>query len=378
MLSLLPECLEVIRTRAFPTRPLRLVGDIAIRSLPWYFRAVRDLNRRRKIDFMHITVPAFPAALLGPRVTRELGIPYGVDYIDPWVPETPRDDRFLSKGWLAQQMNRVLEPIALRSVRLITGINEAYFRSVFIRNPQLRGRVITAGMPYGGSERDMDALERKPREPFLFNPGDGNMHLIYAGALLPKGFQVLDRLLSALVIIRNRNPDLASQLKIHFVGTGLYENDATRGHVVQPFIQRHQLADMVEERPSRISYLDVLNHLRVSQAILVLGSTESHYSPSKVYQAVMARRPVFALLHQDSTAVSTLRESGAGEMVTFTAEQPPPPEPVADALEHFLCEIPTWKREVNWEAFSKVSARESSRLLAAALDRAIVPAVEPM
>ena len=376
LLSLLPDGLEVIRTEAFPTRPIRFVGDIGIRSLPWYYRAMRDLAARRKIDFLHITVPAFPAALLGPRVTRNLGIPFGIDYIDPWVPETPRDDPFLSKSWLAHIMNRVLEPIAVRGVRLITGINEAYFHSVFIRNPQLNGRVVTAGMPYGGSERDLEALQRKPRKPFLFPTDDGKLHVIYAGALLPKALEVLDRLMAALVIIRDRNAKLADLLRVHFVGTGLYESDPTRGHIVEQYIERHGLGGMVDEHPGRISYLDVLNHLQLSAAILVLGSTEVHYSPSKIYQSVMAKRPVFALLHRDSTAVPTLMASRAGEVFTFTAEELPVPRDLADALERFLFAVPNWGGEVNWSAFSKVTARESSRVLAEALDRAAASADE--
>ncbi len=143
--------------------------------------------------------------ILGPRVERTLGIPYGLDYIDPWVPETPTGDRFLSKAWIANGMSHFLEPVAVRRARLITGINDAYFASVLSRNPKLRARVVTAGMPYGCSERDFEALQKKPRETFLFDPDDGKIHVIYAGAMLPKAYNVLERLFSALVLLRQLN-----------------------------------------------------------------------------------------------------------------------------------------------------------------------------
>ena len=57
------------------------------------------------------------------------------------------------------------------------------------------------------------------------------------------------------------------------------------------------------EHPQRVSYIDVLSHLVQAAAILVIGSTEPHYSPSKIYQSVEARRPIFALLHKASTAI---------------------------------------------------------------------------
>jgi len=304
-------------------------------------------------------------------VERKLGIPYGIDYQDPWVPETPTGDRLLSKGWISTGLSHFLEPIAVRRARLITGINDAYFASVLSRNPELGRRVVTAGMPVGGSDRDFDALRRKPRKTFLFDPHDGQLHVIYAGALLPKAVVVLDRLLAALVLLREHNPDLANRLRLHFLGTGRLEGDPNRGHGVQPHIKRHGLEEMVSEMPSRIKYLDVLNHLEQSAAILVLGSTEIHYSPSKIYQAVMARRPIFALLHEESTAVGTLRESRAAEVFTFTPHVLPDPAALSNSLERFFTDYRYDPEQIDLEAFRRTSARESSRILATALDRAL-------
>jgi len=371
LLDLLPEDLEIVKVKAFPTKPIRIVGDVGLRSLPWYYRAVRKLAAERKIDFLHITIPSNMAALLGPRVERKLGIPYGLDYIDPWVPETPTGDRLLSKAWISNGLAHFLEPIAVRRARLITGINDAYFGSVLSRNPKLRSRVVTAGMPYGSSDRDFDALRRKPRKPFLFDPADGKFHVMYAGALLPKSIDVLERLLAALVLLRERNPQLAARLQFHFVGTGIFEGDPKRGHCVQPHVKRHGLEGMVTEMPSRIKYLDVLNHLEQSSAILVLGSTEIHYSPSKIYQGVMARRPMFALLHEESTAVATLRESRAAEVFTFTPDCLPDPVALSHALERFFTSYRYDPEQVDRVAFRRVSARESGRILASALDKAV-------
>lgn len=376
LLDLLPEDLEIIKAGAFPTRPVRIVGDVGLRSLPWYYRAVRKLAAERQINFLYITIPSYMAALLGPWVEKTLRIPYGIDYIDPWVPETPTGAQLLTKAWITQTLARFLEPIALRKARVITGINDAYFASVLSRNPKLRQRVVTASMPYGGSERDFEALERRPRNTFLFDPTDGNLHLIYAGALLPKAIEVLHRLLAALTLLRERNPKLAARLRIHFVGTGTFEGDSSRGHGIQPHIKRYGLEGMVTEMPSRIKYLDVLNHLKQSTAILILGSTEIHYSPSKIYQGVMAHRPMFALLHEESTAVATLRESHAAEVFTFTPARLPDSGMLSDSIERFLttCNDPS---QVRMDAFNKMSARASARILAAALERAVAKPNSP-
>jgi hypothetical protein len=372
MLALLPEGLEVIRTKALPTKPIRLVGDIGFRSIWWYRQALDKLAKEKRIDFLHFTVPAYSPALLGPGFTKRTGIPYGIDYIDPWIPETPRADRVFSKHWFVQRLNRVLEPIAVSRARLITGINRAYFESVFKRHPYLLTQAESAGMPYGGSECDYEALSRRPRRPFLFEEA-GCTHLIYAGALLPKAFTVADRLLQALALLKKRDVKTAKTLRVHFVGTGTCEGDPTKGHTVKPFIEKYGLHDMVSEMPSRIGYLDVLSHLQASAGILVIGSTEKHYSPSKIYQSVMSRRPVFALLHEESTAAPVLRKSKAGRVITFREDRLPDVKELEAALREFLQSAKEYDpATVDWEAFRAVSAKESARVLAEAMDRALI------
>src|SRR6185503_17847560 len=61
LLDLLPAGLEVVRVGAFPTHPVRLVGDVGLRSLPWYYGAIRKLAAERQIDFLHITIPSYMA-----------------------------------------------------------------------------------------------------------------------------------------------------------------------------------------------------------------------------------------------------------------------------------------------------------------------------
>ena len=372
MLDLLPPGLEVIRTRALPVKPVRVIGDIGIRSIYWYWRALSGLARSRQIDFLLFTIPASVPALLGPFVYRKFGIPYGIDYIDPWIPETPQHHRPYSKEWFAERVSRILEPIAVRDARLITGINEAYFESVLRRHPHLDASAITAGMPYGGSERDYEALDRRPRKLSLFDPADGLVHMIYAGALLPKAFEVLDSLLAGVALMQKADPQRAARLRIHFVGTGVNESDPGSGHTVKPYIEKHGVAGIVSELPSRIGYLDVLNHLRHASSILVIGSTEPHYSPSKIYQAFMSQRPVFALLHEDSTAVATLRQSRAGQVVTFNESRMPDAGEMRAALEHFLSWAAGFDASaVDSTVFESVTARETTRVLAKAMDSAL-------
>ncbi len=127
---------------------------------------------------------------------------------------------------------------------------------------------------------------------------------------------------------------------------------------------------MVSEHPHRIGYVDTLNHLMQSDAVLVLGSTEAHYTPSKVFQAMMSRRPVFAMLHEESTAVGMIRSAQAGWATTLTAEALPAPAQVAAGLAAFIRNPAFDAGAVDRPEFAAYSARESTRALAEALDLA--------
>jgi hypothetical protein len=322
------------------------------------------------MDLLHVTIPSNFSALLGRAVHDRFGTPYGIDYIDPWVHEWPGSERPLSKAWTSARLARVLEPWALKHAALITGVAPGYFEAVLERNPHLRTQAVTAAMPYGGSELDFEALRRAPRPTFLFDPTDGHFHMIYAGALLPQAHVVLDRLLAGLARLAEREPATAERVRLHFVGTGKAPDDP-HGHNIQPQIERYGLSRLADEHPMRIGYVDVLNHLCQASATLIVGSTEPHYTPSKVFQAVQARRPVLALLHAQSTAAEFLKRSGAGTVIPLQAGALPSVEAMATQLSAFVRDAAYDPARVRWEVFEELSARSSARRLAAAADAAL-------
>lgn len=368
--QLVSPSLRVVRTAALPTRPVRLVGDIGVRALPFHYRALSRLAQAGEMDFLHITIPSNYSALLGRMVHARHGTPYGIDYIDPWVHEWPGTEKRFSKAWTSARLGELLEPLAVRDAALITGVAPLYYEDVLRRNPHLRGRVVTAAMPYGGSERDLEAVREHPPAPYLFDPADGRFHVLYAGAMLPKAYAVLERLFEALAELRRTRPELAERLRLHFVGTGKSPDDP-QGHNVLPVAERLGVADMVDEHPTRIPYTDVLGHLLRASANLIVGSTEPHYTPSKSFQMVQSRRPLLALLHEHSTAARFLEEARAATVVTLTGAALPDAVDLAGTLAG-LMEAPDYDPErVDWAAFEAYSARSSARELAGALDRAV-------
>src|SRR5262245_6328931 len=200
--GLVDPAVEVIRTPAAPTRPVRVVGDIGIRAPPWPPAGLRPLWRQRRIDFVLVTVPSFYSAVLGELLYRRAPLPFGIDYQDPWVHSWPAAEVTYSKAWASLQLARRLEPWATRNATLITGVAEGYFEGVLDRNPVLRSSCVAASMPIGFSGLDFAAPAVTSRGPTEFDAGDGRLHLVYAGALLPKAHSVMERLLQAVAVLR--------------------------------------------------------------------------------------------------------------------------------------------------------------------------------
>jgi hypothetical protein len=362
--------LRVIHAATMPVRPFRLVGDIGVRSFWGCYRALARLARGREIDFVLVTIPSNFLAPVGRLISRRYGLPFGIDYQDPWIHRWPGIDTPFTRAWASYRLANLLEPWAVKGASLITGMAPGYAAGMLERNPEVEKRAVVAFMPMGSAPEDFELVRALHRAPFLFDSQDGRFHMIYAGALLPAGIAVLDAFLEGMARLRAATPDVAKRLQVHFVGTGTSPDDP-HGHRVLPRARKAGVEEMVREHPHRIGYVDTLNHLEQSDAVLVLGSTERHYTPSKVFQAMLSRRPVFALLHAESAAVDMLRSSGAGRVLALTENALPDPSIIAGELRALIEGTSYEAAGVDHSAYEAYSARESTRALALALDEAL-------
>jgi hypothetical protein len=90
---LVPATLRVLRTGAWPASVTRRIGlgDLGLRALAGLRHAAKQLLSRERFDALFITVyPTYPA-VLGPRLKRRFGVPFVLDYQDPWVGAWGRD-----------------------------------------------------------------------------------------------------------------------------------------------------------------------------------------------------------------------------------------------------------------------------------------------
>jgi len=315
-----PDTLRVVRARAWSAPITRRfgIGDLGLRAYRGLKHAAQSLLSREQFDAVFITIyPTYPA-LLGPSLKRDFKVAFVLDYQDPWVGEWGQSVGPGAEGApdfksrLSRAAATRLEPKALAAADGVTAVSHLTYEQALARTPSASPKA-TAELPIGWDRRDLDFVPDSHR----FSD-DGCVHVSYVGTLLPAGFDTLRALFSAVAAERATGAGV-QRLRLHFFGTSnLRSADAPQR--VLPIAAEYGLSDVVTEQAPRLDYFDALGVLRQSHAVLLLGSRERHYTPSKVFPALVAERPVLALMHEASNAADLLARIGhapAVRLVTY-------------------------------------------------------------
>ena len=367
LVKLLPKDLRIEKVKAFKITKPRLIGDIGLRAFFQLYKKAKQLILEEKIDFLYIPVPSFYCALLGGWLNRTTAIKYGIDYIDPWVHQFPGSDKVFSRHWFSMQVAKFLEPIAVKKASLITGVAEDYYRPVLERNPHLKKQAVYGAMPYGGEPKDHELLKQLDLKAYLFEKKPGFIQMVYAGAMLPKAYLPLEAVFKSI----ENNREVFANVEFHFIGTGKRTNDLN-GFTIKPLAEKYNLWQTnVYEYPKRIPYLDVLVHLQAADGIFILGSTEPHYTPSKIYQAILSGKHLLAVLHCKSSGYEAIVKTKTGVALAFNGE-----DDLETICRSFADYFKGWLFQKNLEtpktlreAFSEYSAEIVSARLGLMLDK---------
>lgn len=355
---------EVVRVNAFPiTRP-RLIGDIGLRAFFYLYREALKIIKVRKPAFIWIPIPSFYTALLGRLLNEKTGLPYGIDYIDPWVRSLAHFQKRFSRFWWSIQLAKILEPIAVKKASLISGVSTSYYQAVLDRNFPKKN-ITHVGMPYGFDPDDHTIQLSNVTLPWRLDP-IGTKPWVYAGAFLPKSHFFVDCFFEAISIMRSAGT-WDSKVRLYFLGTGKYQ-----GESIADYAQKHKITDIVTENRRRYPYLQVLYFLSQASRVMVIGSTEKHYTASKTFQALLSKKAVWAMFHKDSSALQFMRQAEAGAY-TICYEEGDTQEQliskIRPQLKRFLTLSEGWFPD--YSALEPYSARTSARSLITAIDKTL-------
>jgi len=332
----LPAGTLVHRCGAIPLKLARALrcGQLGYRAF-CHLRAAGDrLLRTGRFDLVLFSTAIAETLALGPRWKARHGVPFVVDLHDPWVTDyyvqpgaaEPPGGRL--KFALAQAIARRYEPRVMRAASHVVCVSPDYPKALRARYPDLRDERFSV-VPFAAPQHDFAALAKLPVSTPVWPARSARLRWLYLGRVVP----AMKLPLSGFFRWLGGAGVAAAAPEPWFVGTKYLGTDRTQS-LVAALAEAEGVNERVREHESRVPYFEGLKMLQSADAVLVIGSDDSSYNPSKVYSVLLAGRPVLALVHGRSAAVERLRECSNAVVIPFDSADTP--DDIARRLEHEL------------------------------------------
>jgi glycosyltransferase involved in cell wall biosynthesis len=292
------ECLKPEKTRKVG------VGDLGIRMLPYLYHKVLEVARIEKPDFILYPVPPWFILTLAPLLKSKTNIPYGIDFIDPWLVEERPIHTWKQK--INHLLAQTLEERACRKASVIFSVSEGINNNLKKRYASV-ATIPMHAIPYGAEENDFSSV--KP----ISRTGE-NLTIRYIGAVWPDAYPVLKSLLAAFDAIRAQ-----LDFRLEFYGT-TYANPLFAEAQVDKLIESEALRTKVSELPARVPYKKAVQLTMESDLLLLFGGMQPYYAASKLFGLIASQKPFIAFLHSDSFPAKFLKEIGYSYLIEYSAD----------------------------------------------------------
>ncbi|AXI54098.1 hypothetical protein C1J05_05990 [Sulfitobacter sp. JL08] len=322
------------------------------------------------IDLIFFTTTVFTAIAHGPHWHRRYGVPFVVDLQDPW-----RNDYYLSlpkqdrprKFWFDHWQKTKLEAATMPHAAGLLSVSDAYVETMQDRYPALRNRPALT-QPFGAAASDFDVAATLPA-PAKAVPGTVTLRYIGRGGRDMK--TALTILFHAVRKGLETEPDLFYSLRLSFQGTS-YAATGRGEKTVEPIAEACGVADLVQEETDRLPYFETLRSLMAADILLVPGSDDAGYTASKLYPYILARRPLVALFHEQSSAVEVLIRTKAAAPITFD-ETGVTDDAISRACDQLRAHLTGTRPapQTDWAAFEPYTASATTARIAALFNRSL-------
>ena len=316
-------------------------------AMPWIRPTTREtiaICRQDRPNVIWATIGPLSTGVVAYRASVATGIPYVLDFRDPWGLEYyPHEVK--RPAWAKKIDNQIMSRMFERAqavVFLFESVARAYLQTFPGALEKMKIHIIPNGF-----EGEVDS--------FIHAPGD-RCTILYAGNLRTYRY---DTLLDGLIQLKRKDPARAAQLRLLFVGEGLWE--------LAERVAELDLRDLVEIVPP-ISSTEIRRLQQEAHALLVLGRTsrtKGHelVAGAKLFGYLQAGRPIIGIVPGDETrrilgriGVSTVADADSPAEVVAVFEK------VLQAWSNKTLESLVPNRAA-CEAFS--SSRQISALIAA-------------
>ena len=306
LLDTVPPEIPVTRVRAISAR---LTSWFGLRNLGWrawiaLFRAGSRLLRTTPFDVIYFSTTQFICLPMGRIWRSRYGVPYVIDLQDPWLNDYYSENPHAArpgghKYLLAHTAAKLLESWTLRRCSGVIAVSATYLE-VLRRRYVWMSTVPTTTLSFGVDDRDLQVLQRRPVAQDLFGRKDGEIPIVSIGRGGDDLLKAAGMLFAAVAEHHAKAPAIAPRLHVYFAGTN-YASAGQAQPMFETLAARHGIAGQFTERPWRLGYFESLQCQIDAGAIVILGSDDASYSPSKLHAVLMTGRPVLAIVLANST-----------------------------------------------------------------------------
>jgi hypothetical protein len=286
----------------------------------WPIRSLgAELLRSKRFDLVYFTTTTFLYFSLGPYWRRKFGIPFVLDFHDPWVRETAVET---SRGVRSKLLARVAERMERSAVTNAAGVVSVSPRYIGVLErrycryaPRWLAPRRHAVIPFGARCSDMEAAAVLGAAGRTGDPSVRVVRYVGAGgAIMARSFSLVCRALAGL---QQRGVLPHRLLRIELFGT-TYGWRPGDDRLMESIARSSGVGELVREHPERVSYRRSLELLLGADGALVLGVDDHGYMPSKLLSYALSGKPLLASLRRDGPAYEQMQSApGLGHVIGF-------------------------------------------------------------
>jgi hypothetical protein len=301
LLETLPPDVPIHRCGAIPLRWLRLfgMGTMGWRALPFLAAKGSALLARKRFDLVVFSTTQFNVLVLGPLWKTLFGTPFVVDLQDPWLndyydrpgaPKPPGGWKYRFAHWQAAR----LEPFCFRRAAGFSLVSEDYQSLLGDRYAWFAAKP-TITLPFAA-----------PVDDFA-GPIDETTHCSArvcrcVGALNEAFLTSLNVFFAAAAQARSEAAD-HSDWRFEFIGTSYAGSGRRSESLALAAAKAHGMDDVTTESTDRVAYRESLKLMREADLLLMLGSDDLRYAPSRLATLCAAGRPVMVVADRESVVL---------------------------------------------------------------------------
>lgn len=322
------------------------LGSIALRSYFSYKRKVNELLKSGHYDLIFFTTTQFPLCTLGAYWKRKFKVPYVIDMQDPWhsdyYKDKPKAQR-PKKYWFSYQLNKYLEPKAMKMVDGLISVSEKYIIDLQARYKQLN-HIPTAVITFGYSDVDLQISKTLT----VKQPQKNQRLLAYVGVL----GQMMQKSLNLFFDAINQIADFKDNYHLSFKGTS-YASAERAIATALPIAQQKGINN-IEEDTQRLGIFELLNYLNHADGLLIFGTDDAGYTSSKLYPYLQTGKPILGIFHPQSNAIQILSSLTNAQVISLDNDE----NTIQTKVLAYLRQIDEQSYTVNQELFKYYSASQ--------------------